>query len=245
MYVSIMAVMKPFIRWAAVDQERTPVEHQHVFQKAKLLTLSTSKLGKKMLFNLVRKHIGFWVITMNVDSPPLLTGLLPKIPKVRPLQEHAGQSNRPSGDKEKVKFKSSVFFLFFLWLQWFLHFCFFFLAVFFPSWDASDMPAPHLHRPPPILLRRTDKPKAPRRQGPTLRSIPTPDVQTDHLTLCPSLSITSAADTGSTFDLQYSSKPEQTFIRRAIQMSGEQKASQTISCVSSNVFFLDFCPQSS
>lgn len=132
MYVSIMAVMKPFIRWAAVDQERTPVEHQHVFQKAKLLTLSTSNLGKKMLFNLVRKHIGFWVITMNVDSPPLLTGLLPKIPKVRPIQEHAGQSNRPSGDKEKVKFKSSVFFFVFFMASVIPSLLFFFSRSVFP-----------------------------------------------------------------------------------------------------------------
>lgn len=43
------------------------------------------------------------------------------------------------------------------------------------------MPAPHLHRPPSIPLRRTDKPKAPRRQEPTPQSTPMPDVLISYL----------------------------------------------------------------
>lgn len=47
------------------------------------------------------------VTPVTLDSPPLFTGLLPKISEVGPLQEHVGQSYRPSGDKEKVPFNTS------------------------------------------------------------------------------------------------------------------------------------------
>lgn len=47
------------------------------------------------------------VTPVTLDSPPLFTGLLPKISEVGPLQEHVGQSYRPSGDKKMVPFNTS------------------------------------------------------------------------------------------------------------------------------------------